>query len=82
MTDDRFQTLIDGPLRAKTSAKTRIRLAAALRFVMDVCGANGDLALEQFCSIYQTQMNLELGGVASDADTGTQTPATVQPGRK
>lgn len=49
MTDDRFTELLNGPLNHPRTAFFMLRLANALRSVVQRCGEAGDAALEAHC---------------------------------
>ena len=51
MTDQRFQQLLEGPLFHPMIPFGIMRLAAALRAVVDATGAAGERALEEHCAM-------------------------------
>jgi hypothetical protein len=49
MTDERFNELMRGALYHRMPMVVMTRLFLALRYVVDTCGAAGELALEEWC---------------------------------
>ena len=49
MTDERFNELVNGPLSHPVGPLFMLRLANALRMVVERCGGAGDVALEAHC---------------------------------
>lgn len=50
MTDERFNELLNGPLSHPLIPFVIMRLAGALRHVVEATGAEGDNALERYCA--------------------------------
>lgn len=55
MTDERFLTLVNGPLSHPLVPFTITRLVQALRYVVEVTGADGARALEAHCAERERQ---------------------------
>ena len=55
MDNDRFNELLNGPLRHPMPMFAITRLAMALRAVVDATGAAGEQALEDYCAVRQGQ---------------------------
>ena len=50
MTDERFNELLNGPLGHPLIPFRITRLVLALRAVLDACGPQADIALEDYCT--------------------------------
>ena len=61
MTDEEFQKLLNGPLHHPMAPFMIMRLAAALRFVVDATGERGKAALEAHCWARQELDQLKAG---------------------
>lgn len=57
MTDERFNALLNGPLMHPLAPFAILRLAGALRHVIDATGLDGEQALEHYCAVRQQQDN-------------------------
>lgn len=61
MTDDRFNQLLAGPLHHPLPMFTTMRLAMALRSVVEDCGEAGERALERHCREREESDRRKLG---------------------
>jgi hypothetical protein len=61
MTDERFNELVNGPLSHPVGPLFMLRLANALRMVVERCGGAGDAALEAHCKEVEAMDHIKSG---------------------
>lgn len=66
MTEERFNTLLNGPLSHPLLPFTITRLALALRSVVEATGQAGEDALEAYCAGREDQDRRNAGDGADD----------------
>ena len=68
MTDERFNELVNGPLMHPIMQLFMLRLANALRSVVERCGGAGDDALEDHCKEVEAMDRIKSGEAFSDEE--------------
>ena len=68
MTDERFNELVNGPLSHPVGPLFMLRLANALRMVVERCGGAGDAALEAHCKEVEELDRIKSGESFTDEE--------------
>lgn len=70
MTDERFNELLNGPISHPIMPLYMLRLAQALRSVVEKCGEAGDAALEAHCKEQDEMDRIKSGEAFTDERRG------------
>lgn len=70
MTDERFNELLNGPISHPIMPLYMLRLAQALRSVVEKCGETGDAALEAHCKEQDEMDRIKSGESFTDEEAG------------
>jgi len=80
MTDERFNELLNGPISHPIMPLFMLRLAQALRSVVEKCGDAGDAALEAHCKEQDEMDRIKSGESFTDAEYAAAVAASTRRG--